>query len=92
MILVRAPAQAAATATIGMSLSAGAMAGEVNIGFTGPLSGGAALYGENTLSGLRMAVAEINAAGGFDLNGEKLSPIHIRRCRPRGQCLHLVTP
>ncbi len=63
--------QAVAAATLGMSLSAGAMAGEVNIGFTGPLSGGAALYGENTLSGLRMAVAEINAAGGFDLNGEK---------------------
>ncbi|EON92264.1 branched-chain amino acid ABC transporter substrate-binding protein LivK [Marinobacter lipolyticus SM19] len=63
--------QAVATVTLGMSLSAGAMAGEVNIGFTGPLSGGAALYGENTLSGLRMAVEEINAAGGFDLNGEK---------------------
>lgn len=63
--------KAVAAATLGMSLSAGTMAGEVNIGFTGPLSGGAALYGENTLSGLRMAVAEINAAGGFDLNGEK---------------------
>lgn len=46
-------------------------AAEVNIGFTGPLSGGAALYGENTLSGLRMAADEINKAGGFDLNGEK---------------------
>lgn len=63
--------QAVAAATLGMSLSAGVMAGEVNIGFTGPLSGGAALYGENTLSGLRMAVEEINEAGGFDLNGEK---------------------
>ncbi len=46
-------------------------AAEVNIGFTGPLSGGAALYGENNLSGLRMAADEINKAGGFDLNGEK---------------------
>ncbi|MGF2735711.1 ABC transporter substrate-binding protein [Marinobacter sp. DUT-1] len=63
--------QAVAAATLGMTLTAGAMAGEVNIGFTGPLSGGAALYGENTLSGLRMAAEEINAAGGFDLNGEK---------------------
>ncbi|MGF2687925.1 ABC transporter substrate-binding protein [Marinobacter sp. DUT-3] len=63
--------QAVAAATLGMSLSAGVMAGEINIGFTGPLSGGAALYGENTLSGLRMAVEEINEAGGFDLNGEK---------------------
>ena len=71
MKIARKLGQAVAVATLGMSLSAGAMAGEVNIGFTGPLSGGAALYGENTLSGLRMAVAEINAAGGFDLNGEK---------------------
>ena len=54
----------------GKGNAAGAMAGEVNIGFTGPLSGGAALYGENTLSGLRMAAEEINAAGGFDLDGE----------------------
>jgi branched-chain amino acid transport system substrate-binding protein len=71
MKIARKLGQAVAAATLGMSLSAGVMAGEVNIGFTGPLSGGAALYGENTLSGLRMAVAEINAAGGFDLNGEK---------------------
>lgn len=71
MKIARKLGQAVATVTLGMSLSAGAMAGEVNIGFTGPLSGGAALYGENTLSGLRMAVDEINAAGGFDLNGEK---------------------
>lgn len=71
MKIARKLGQAVASVTLGMSLSAGAMAGEVNIGFTGPLSGGAALYGENTLSGLRMAVDEINAAGGFDLNGEK---------------------
>jgi len=68
---VKTLGQAVAAATLGMTLTAGAMAGEVNIGFTGPLSGGAALYGENTLSGLRMAAEEINAAGGFDLNGEK---------------------
>lgn len=61
---------AVAAATLGISLNAGALAGEVKIGFTGPLSGGAALYGENTLSGLRMAAEEINAGGGFDLNGE----------------------
>src|SRR5690554_3145811 len=54
-----------------MGLSTAVMAGEVNIGFTGPLSGGAALYGENSLSGLRMAAEEINANGGFDINGEK---------------------
>ncbi|WP_289102778.1 ABC transporter substrate-binding protein [uncultured Marinobacter sp.] len=68
---LRTLGQAIAAATLTMSLAAGASAGEVNIGFTGPLSGGAALYGENTLSGLRMAAEEINASGGFDLDGEK---------------------
>ena len=60
---------AAATA-LAMGLAGGAHAAEtVNIGFTGPLSGGAALYGENTLEGLRMAVEEINADGGIDVDG-----------------------
>ena len=54
-----------------MGMSSAAMAAEVNIGFSGPLSGGAALYGENVLSGLRMAAEEINADGGFDIDGEK---------------------
>ena len=39
----------------------------LHIGFTGPLSGGAALYGENTLSGLRMAVEDVNEAGGLKI-------------------------
>ena len=42
----------------------------LNIGFTGPLSGGAALYGENTLSGLRMAVDDANKAGGIKIGDE----------------------
>lgn len=42
----------------------------VNIGYSGPLSGPAAFYGENTLSGLEMAVDEINESGGFEVNGE----------------------
>lgn len=62
--------RAIAIATLGVGMSATAMADEVVIGFTGPLSGGAALYGENTLSGLRMAAAEINEAGGFEVGGE----------------------
>ncbi|SET35146.1 branched-chain amino acid transport system substrate-binding protein [Salinibacillus kushneri] len=40
----------------------------VNIGYTGPLSGAAAYYGENTLNGLKMAVEEINEEG-FEVNG-----------------------
>ena len=42
----------------------------LTIGFTGPLSGGAALYGENTLSGLRMAVDDANEAGGLKIGDE----------------------
>lgn len=42
----------------------------VNIGYSGPLSGPAAFYGENTLSGLKMAVDEINENGGFEVNGQ----------------------
>ena len=41
----------------------------VNIGFSGPLSGPAAFYGENTLSGVTMAAEEINETG-FEVNGE----------------------
>lgn len=35
----------------------------VNIGYTGPMSGGAALYGKNVVDGIEMAIREINAAG-----------------------------
>jgi branched-chain amino acid transport system substrate-binding protein len=38
---------------------------EVTIGWSGPQSGGAALYGKNTLNGLEMAIEDINAAGGI---------------------------
>lgn len=70
MKIVKRLGRAVAVATLGLGLATGAAAEEINIGFTGPLSGGAALYGENTLSGLRMAVDEINAAGGFEVDGE----------------------
>lgn len=42
----------------------------VKIGYSGPLSGGAALYGKNVLDGMQMAAAEINAAG-FEVGGKK---------------------
>jgi branched-chain amino acid transport system substrate-binding protein len=38
---------------------------EINIGWSGPQSGGAALYGKNTLDGLQMAIDDINSAGGI---------------------------
>lgn len=42
----------------------------VNIGYSGPLSGPAAFYGKRTLSGIEMAVEEINSSGGFEVNGQ----------------------
>jgi branched-chain amino acid transport system substrate-binding protein len=56
---------AAAAAAVGTSFAfaaGGVQAQEViKIGYSGPLSGGAALYGKNVLSGMEMAAAEINA-------------------------------
>ena len=43
----------------------------VKIGYTGPLSGGAALYGKNVVSGIEMAIKEINAAG-LEVAGKKV--------------------
>ena len=43
----------------------------VKLGFTGPLSGGAALYGKNVTSGVEMAIKEINAAG-LEVAGKKI--------------------
>ena len=42
----------------------------VTVGYTGPLSGGAALYGRNCLVGLEMAIKEINDAGGASVGGK----------------------
>lgn len=62
----------AATAVAAMLASGAALAQEVvKIGYTGPLSGGAALYGKNVLSGLQMAVDEINASG-LEVKGKKV--------------------
>jgi branched-chain amino acid transport system substrate-binding protein len=58
-----------------MTLAACSSAGRddvVNIGFTGPLSGGAALYGRNVLDGLQLAIADINAAGGIAVRGRRM--------------------
>ena len=41
----------------------------VNIGYSGPLSGGAAYYGRNVQTGLQLAVDEINEAGGISVAG-----------------------
>ncbi|MGB6067158.1 MAG: ABC transporter substrate-binding protein [Desulfomonilaceae bacterium] len=44
---------------------------EVVIGFSGPLSGVAAEYGQDCVNGVDMAIKEINAAGGLSVGGEK---------------------
>lgn len=52
-------------------VAGGAYAQEVvKIGYSGPLSGGAALYGKNVLDGMQMAVNEINAQG-LEVGGKK---------------------
>jgi len=72
--ILQRPDRRRATATLvaGGALAAGlvtvrraqAQAREVvKIGYSGPLSGGAALYGKNCLDGMLMAAAEVNAAG-----------------------------
>jgi len=57
----------------GMATNTAAAQDSVTIGYTGPLSGGAALYGKNTLSGLEMAAKEINEAGGIEVGGKKVT-------------------
>jgi len=42
----------------------------VKIGFSGPLSGGAAKYGKNCEAGMIMAIEEINAKGGITVAGK----------------------
>ena len=58
-------------------VASGVWAKSIVIGYTGPLSGGAALYGKNTLAGLEMAAKEINAAGGVVI-GSKQYTVHIK--------------
>lgn len=48
----------------------GSGGGEVTIGYSGPLSGPAASYGEETLKGLKIAVEDINEEGGIEVDGK----------------------
>lgn len=59
------------TDTGGKGSEAASGEGIINIGYTGPLSGPAAFYGERTLNGVQMATEEINNAGGIEVNGKK---------------------
>jgi branched-chain amino acid transport system substrate-binding protein len=58
-------------AAVALAFSGAALAQEVvKIGYSGPLSGGAALYGKNVLMGMEMAANEINAKG-LEIGGKK---------------------
>ncbi len=48
-----------------------ASAEEIVVGFTGPLSGPAAEYGQDCVNGLDMAIKELNASGGVKAKGKK---------------------
>ncbi|HEX6923569.1 MAG TPA: ABC transporter substrate-binding protein [Bacillales bacterium] len=52
------------------SNASGDSAGTVVLGYTGPLSGGAAQYGKDILNGVKLAVKEINENGGFKVDGK----------------------
>jgi len=59
---------------MGMGLCESAAAkwdGVITIGYSGPLSGGAAKYGENCLTGTKLAVEDVNEAGGITVGGKK---------------------
>jgi len=50
--------------------AADARAEEIVIGYTGPLSGPAAEYGQDCLNGVEMAINEINVKGGITVKGK----------------------
>jgi branched-chain amino acid transport system substrate-binding protein len=54
---------------VSWTLIAGAQ--DIVVGFSGPLSGPAAEYGQDCFNGLDMAAKEINAAGGVSVSGKK---------------------
>ncbi len=45
---------------------------QIKIGFAGPLTGNIAHIGKDLENGARMAVDQINAEGGLDINGKKI--------------------
>jgi branched-chain amino acid transport system substrate-binding protein len=50
--------------------AAAAAAADIVIGYSGPLSGPAAEYGQDCLNGVDMAINEINAKGGITVRGQ----------------------
>lgn len=62
---------AAAGAVLLIAAGGPSMAQDIVIGYSGPLSGLAADYGQDAYNGIELAVNEINAAGGVTVAGKK---------------------
>ncbi len=62
---------AAALFAVWPAADASAQAKEVVIGYTGPISGIAAEYGQDCAAGVEMAIADLNQAGGIAVKGQK---------------------
>lgn len=68
-----------ATLVLGLSTVAAFAADSVKIALTGPFSGGSAPMGTSTRDGAKLAIAEINAAGGVQVGARKLKIEVIER-------------
>ncbi len=68
-----------ATLVLGLSTVAAFAADSVKIALTGPFSGGSAPMGTSTRDGAKLAIAEINAAGGVQVGSRKLKIEVIER-------------
>ena len=67
-----------------------ARAQEIVIGFSGPLSGPAAEYGQDMVNGIDMAINEINNAGGITVGGQKYK-FRLERLDDKADPTHAVT-
>lgn len=67
-------------ALLALCLAPSALAADtIKIALTGPYSGGSAPMGTSARDGSKLAIAEINAAGGIDVGGKKLKIEVIER-------------
>ena len=60
-------------------ISAASFADSIKIGLTGPYSGGSAPMGISTRDGAKLAIAEINAAGGIKIGAKKFTLETVER-------------
>ena len=73
---------AATTAAAGEAAEAPAGTGTVKIGMSGPLTGGASAYGLAVKAGMEVAVEEINAKGGLQIEFRTMRPTARRPFPP----------